>query len=150
MRSDPCYTFSMSARLALKLILCGATAAAFLVPTSLSACSYGSRPWTEAEIDSHYRQNLSRLTELFEAEVLKIDGENSEMRVLRVFRGSLRPGQFLRGRPLYDSCRTSLQRVGDRGVIWISFGPRGPVFPGDFISETTAQSLRRMGALPDE
>jgi hypothetical protein len=88
------------------------------------------------------------MAELFEAEVLKIDGDNSEMRVGRVFKGSLPPGTILRGGPAYDDCQTRTFKPGDRGVVWTTFGPKGPVFVNRFIAEETVQSLRRIGALP--
>ena len=129
------------------LYACGAVA--LLQAEKLPACSYGP-PQTTAQIDAYHRLVLPTLTELFEAEVVRIDGDNSEMRVLRVFRGSLVPGTVLRGRPAYNSCQTRILQPGDRGVVWAGFGPNGPTFSTNYIREPTIQSLRRIGALPVE
>ncbi len=131
-----------------KLILIACGSAAVLQAEKLSACSYGGPPPTIAQTEAYHRLVLPKLPELFEAEVLRIDGDNSEMRVGRVFRGSLVPGTILRGSPAYNSCQTRRLKAGDRGVVWVGFGPKGPNFSTNFIAERTIQSLRRIGALP--
>ena len=133
-----------------KLIFFACGAAALLQPEQLSACSTFGPPPTTAQIEAYHRLILPGMTELFEAEVLRIDGDNSEMRVGRVFRGSLVPGTILKGWPHYHSCQTRILRPGDRGVVWVSFGPNGPGFSTNFIGEPTVQSLRRIGALPPD
>src|SRR4028119_779032 len=94
-----------------------------MLPVQAHACSYFGQPLSEAQIDESTRKSVGRLQELFEAEVLKTDGANSEMRVIRVFRGKLQAGQILRGRPSWSSCMVRELQVGDRGFALLSFGP---------------------------
>ena len=122
---------------------------AVVLRTAAEACSYGGPRLTHAQIDQLTRAQLPRLKELFEAEVLKVGVENSEMRVTRVFQGSLQPGMVLRGRPSWNSCDTRELQVGDRGFAMVSFGPQGPTFVSSFLGPETVASLRRIGALPE-
>ena len=144
------YTCAMPERSIPKFILLACGAAALLQAEKLPACSIYGPPQTAAQIEAYHRLILPQMTELFEAEVLRIDGDNSEMRVGRVFKGNLVPGTILRGSPAYNSCQTRRLKPGDHGVVWVSFGPKGPTFVTNFISEPTLQSLRRIGALPPD
>ena len=123
-------------------------AAAFVPAFGVEACSIAGPPPTEDQMDEHYRTSVPRFTELFEAEILKLDGGDSEMMVTRVFRGNLQPGMILRGHPDHDSCPAPELVVGGRGFVMTTFGPRGPTFAGRFFADSSVASLRRIGALP--
>jgi len=116
-------------------------------PGRAEACFTIDRPVSDSEMDDYSRQVVGRLDELFEAEVLSTQGPVREMRVTRVHRGALREGMILRGPPDRDECDTRVLRRGDKGLVWISFGPNGPRFVGRFVDERTVASLRRIGAL---
>lgn len=133
-----------------RFVLISLVSAAAWLPAQSRACSYGGVPSTDAQLENYHRQILPRLTELFEAEVLTIDWQESEMRVTRVFRGRLRPAMILKGSPATTSCAERQLQVGDRGIAWVSFGPGGPSFVSEFLNERAVQSLRRIGALPAE
>ena len=117
-------------------------------PGRAEACFTLDRPVSDAEMDEYSRQVVDRLEELFEAEVISTRGPVWEMRVTRVHRGGLREGMILRGPPDRDECDDRVLKAGDRGFVWISFGPNGPRFVGRFIEERRVESLRRIGALP--
>jgi hypothetical protein len=123
--------------------------AAALVPAAgAKACSVFGPPPTEEQVDAHYRTTVPLFDDLFEAEVLRLDDDNSEMIVTRVFRGALQPGMILRGHPSRSSCPSPELQVGLRGFVMTTFGPRGPRFAGEFLREESVASMRRIGVLP--
>ena len=141
----------MFARPALSLAAIVFGLSVLAVPGTARACFTLDRPVSDEEIDRYTRQVVDRLEELFEAEVLSAGGNLWEMRVTRVHRGRLREGMVLRGRPsTASSCVEPELRPGDRGFVWVSFGPAGPAFVSGFVDERNLASLRRIGALPPD
>jgi hypothetical protein len=113
-------------------------------------CLTIDRPVTRAEIDENARASLQRLPELFEGEII-VDNARRGLRITRVFRGQLQPGTILWADPgaiVLHTCGREPARAGDRGILMVGFGPRGPSYVDSFISEATVASLQRSGALP--
>jgi hypothetical protein len=127
-----------------------ALACALLSPAGTLACSMGGPPVSDERYDEINRQVLVTLNQLFEGEIIQDGPEEWALRVGKVYRGQLVEGMILRGQPLYNSCDNRQVKKGDRGIIWVGWGPFGPSFTNNFLRVETAASLRRIGALPRE
>lgn len=113
------------------------------------ACVTLSRPITQAQIDEYAQRLLEASPEVFEGEIV-MDGGRRGLLVTRVFKGQLQAGTTLwadRGVVEADSCAGAPPRPGYTGMLVVGFGPRGPTYVDSFVSDATADSLRRSGAL---
>ncbi|MBN2973807.1 hypothetical protein JW805_17505 [Roseomonas aeriglobus] len=111
----------------------------------------GSKPLTDERYDEINRANSAKLTELFEAKIIKDkSSEGWRLQVGRVFAGSLKYGDVIRGYPKGDTCNPELPKSGDEGLIWVGWGPDGPSFHSDFVKEAGVRSLKRIGLLPGD
>lgn len=120
-------------------------------PAAVLACSIpeDKRP-LEVQRDSFARWSWSRSKALLEveAEASSRPGRPGIVRVLRVFKGPIRPGRLLALRSIDSSlCGAGDFRRGSRGLIFLDRLNGRPAFMG-YLPDDYLQRLNRLGLRP--
>lgn len=132
-------------------ILTGLLLSPLAVPGAALACSPipNYRPPSMAEQERGVREGFRRASAVVEviAEVSSTYSRPGRMRILRVFKGDLRPGARLAVSSIPGSmCGPGDFPAGARGIMMIH-GPGAVTFPG-FVSPAHVAMLRRERLLP--
>lgn len=115
---------------------------------SVVACTYAGPALTDQQIEEYAIDSFKRSAHVFSAEVIAAGPEDWRMKVSRVYKGDLKPGQILTGRPAWHSCMTRELKANDEGIVMVTFGPDGPKFVGEFVGPKIAVALAESGLVP--
>ncbi|KQN25760.1 hypothetical protein ASE86_06025 [Sphingomonas sp. Leaf33] len=103
------------------------------------------------EADDAMLASVRRLSQIFEAQIVMNNVPGVwELKVRRVFLGSLKQGQILRGTSSRDICSLNIPEKGDRGLILAGWGQEGLDFGNSFVNAEGIASLKRVGILPPD
>ncbi len=134
------------------VVLAGFAAAFVTLPDAAQACSPlpNYRPPSQAELNRSTIERFRRAAAVVEvvADTASTFERPGRMRVLRIYKGNVRPGTRLTVRSVPGSmCGHGDFPAGARGIIMIHRLDAPPTFQG-FISTAHVALLRREGLLP--